>query len=1033
MTRDALRRAARLWSRTTEMSLDDSQMDMFLDMAATDFARDCNGLTTTHTITGDGVNRRFTLPAGTHSVLAVYVDDGVTRQVLEAWSHYRLRDPDFRGYGAVRRYAVESAPAQPVIWLDAVVPLGGEVEVVLTTNRVVWTRPDGGAADGSDDEPALDEAYHQALGLKAAAYAAMTQFDESVQRAREREYRRLVAEYRAERAAKEPSGMMAGEDGEEGGVGITISVVGEGPEMTAAQVYGFVKAMLKGGGVADIEHDDTHRTLTVDVNPITPAAIYQLLQVLLVAGPNVTIVRDDDDDTFTFSSHAADSGLTSGERAVLDGAVQIASIQIDRRDITFVSDGGAAATITVPGLTAKDEGNPLGAEGEITEINFVGAGVTATRAANVLTVTIPQAAAAGATLTPEQVQALINHASSIVGIREFEAALRTTVEVLPATAVTIQNAAATLAVPITGEPAVPAADPDREIVWRVGSASIRFDLSALLRKPAVRHTAPLSSSNAVEFSSGGVLYLLARSDDDPAQFLFSADQEGTYQVAIEESSIDLEPWARRSSAAKIPAAKLPAETGLTADQVDARIRAQEQRGDLLHTITFTGEALGWVGQTNYTGNTGATGLSFRFTVQETEFTVTAIFQSDDDGSIEIDYSPADQDGKLAGVKFVVNELQLPFDTGDALSPGALLTEREWVRQPAGTIVVGQNVLSVYEPLGDENIVPEGEPSDVGKYLKRGADGPEWAAAVAAAPGARLHVLNDGALPGVTPPDSTGNRQSGALPRPFDTPLDLDDAAYTHAELHVSVTFTFDPTSPADGIGFGPDHDLTANLTEIVFLSRIRALADWVAGGTVEGLKLGDDLDVYQGSDKRGVVQFYLAHDSNGAVGTWWQYVGASGTATFSIEAHLGVSVSPTDAADAADAADKWRRVANLSVPAGALANNVPVAAAWGSLGAGYTAVTNGVLGIPRPTLAGRRLGWIVRTKDDGETVIAQLFVGEHNNYAGFLRAGNQQANQYLRVVTSIPISGVRYGTLTLQGKGNAPLAGTVVEVLEVSS
>ena len=71
------------------------------------------------------------------------------------------------------------------------------------------------------------------------------------------------------------------------------------------------------------------------------------------------------------------SSFTQAERDVLDGASQVSSINLSGRDITFASSGGNVATITVPGVTVLDEGSRQGAEYEIDQLNFIGAGVTA--------------------------------------------------------------------------------------------------------------------------------------------------------------------------------------------------------------------------------------------------------------------------------------------------------------------------------------------------------------------------------------------------------------------------------------------------------------------------------------------------------------------------------------------------------------------------------------------------------------------------------------------------------------------------------
>ena len=165
----------------------------------------------------------------------------------------------------------------------------------------------------------------------------------------------------------------------------------------------------------------------------------------------------------------------------------------------------------------------------------------------------------------------------MVARAEFEGALRYDEQLLPATAVAIASGKESVVVAIPGTPEVPAADPDREVIWTVDGSTVRFDLSALRAKPTVTVTTTtvLDSTNSVVFSVGSTLCMLARtaaSEMAASQFLFSADRADTYSVELAVSSIDLEPWARRSNATKVAAANLPSPW-LTQAQVEARVRA----------------------------------------------------------------------------------------------------------------------------------------------------------------------------------------------------------------------------------------------------------------------------------------------------------------------------------------------------------------------------------------------------------------------------------------------------------------------------
>lgn len=176
-----------------------------------------------------------------------------------------------------------------------------------------------------------------------------------------------------------------------------------------------------------------------------------------------------------------------------------------------------------------------------------------------------------------RVRALIPVDETVVGLTEFEAAGRYEKDIVRNAAVTVAIGDASYAIP--GAPKVPVADPDRELVVTVGGVARRLDLSALLVKPALGSVGlQLSSSNAVSWTAGGVTYFLARRSGT-GEFLFGADTIGAYTVTIEDSLIDLEPWARRSDVGgEIPAAKLVNAPTNNAG-VDARISTWARAGD----------------------------------------------------------------------------------------------------------------------------------------------------------------------------------------------------------------------------------------------------------------------------------------------------------------------------------------------------------------------------------------------------------------------------------------------------------------------
>lgn len=105
-------------------------------------------------------------------------------------------------------------------------------------------------------------------------------------------------------------------------------------------------------------------------------------------------------------------------------------------------------------------------------------------------------------------------------------------------------------------PNIPGAENARRLRIVVdGTAMQTVNLSALAAKPAAAVTNQLSSRTAIVFSHDGTLYFLARTAG--GKFLFSADSVGDYQLQIFDNRIDLEDFARRSNAAKVPDAKLP--------------------------------------------------------------------------------------------------------------------------------------------------------------------------------------------------------------------------------------------------------------------------------------------------------------------------------------------------------------------------------------------------------------------------------------------------------------------------------------------
>ena len=364
---------------------------------------------------------------------------------------------------------------------------------------------------------------------------------------------------------------------------------------------------------------------------------------------------------------------------------------------------------------------------------------------------------------------------------------------------------------------MPVADPDREVIWTVDGNTVRFDLSALRAKPPVASGTDLDSSNSVVFSVGSTLCMLARtaaSETAASQFLFSADRADTYSVELAVSSIDLEPWARRSNATKVAAANLPSPW-LTQAQVDARVRA------------------------------------------------------------------------LTGMRILY--------TGPAV---------------------------------------------------------------------QMHIPN------------TDNSKEGAFTVLSPT-FDLDDNPA--GALRVVMTVNIDNVA---GIGFGALVDPVYTFEAVVLASKVSEQGTYVRGGAIEGVEIGSRVNLYDDTDRLGVLAFYLAKNANNELGYLFDYSGA-GVAGLDVPlgASMEVSFSPTDAPAAATSSTGHvgPLIAKLAIPAGPLAADARPNAAWvvqsGVPGFDVTGRSNGELNVPRK-LPDDMAGVVVRTKvgTSATNTVSQVFL-----------------------------------------------------------
>ena len=250
---------------------------------------------------------------------------------------------------------------------------------------------------------------------------------------------------------------------------------------------------------------------------------------------------------------------------------------------------------------------------------------------------------------------------------------------------------------------------------------MRFHLVELLAKPAVALGTALDSSNAIVLWVDSTLCLLARSTD--SEFMFSADAPGAYSVEITVSSIDLEPWARRSKhAEKIPAGKLP-PLGLLQSQVDARIEALDHPVDSAGEQEFTLAAISG-------GGLGVANLGLQVIADGVTYTIGLVVR--DASRIAIYVTPIASVAKLRPYHVKIGATRLAFaearvNPGDDDNPDIY----EWIGgYPSWGAAGGKVTLTIYEPIGPENFVPGGSDGDDGKVLKRTATGPVWGSAIA---------------------------------------------------------------------------------------------------------------------------------------------------------------------------------------------------------------------------------------------------------------------------------------------------------------
>ena len=337
-----------------------------------------------------------------------------------------------------------------------------------------------------------------------------------------------------------------------------------------------------------------------------------------------------------------------------------------------------------------------------------------------------------------------------------------------------------------------------------------------------------------------------------------------------------------------------ASGGLTQAQVDARILALQDQVDVVAEKTATVVVI--IG-----GGHGVDNLALAFDADGTTYTIGQIARTSN-GQISVTITPFGSQAKLraAGIALNIDGNRLPFtsaayDDGDSSNPDDYIWQNAY---PAFPNVGEDLVVQVYELLDEDSFVPNGAKD--GKWLKDGANGPEWDALPPGLHG--IVELHDGAVTALVVSSfaATALNALGLFNRKV---FETDD--YDAGEVHTSVQFRIRAGTGGANIGFGRSLDQTARRTAFTFLTDLAALADLnPAASPLASIMVGT-APIFDGNTKRGDIQLHLAHDANDEVGFFLRYVGLSGSGGVTIDASLAASFAPADVPASGDAAASY--------------------------------------------------------------------------------------------------------------------------------
>ena len=189
-------------------------------------------------------------------------------------------------------------------------------------------------------------------------------------------------------------------------------------------------------------------------------------------------------------------------------------------------------------------------------------------------------------------------------------------------------------------------------------------------------------------------------------------------------------------------------------------------------------------------------------------------------------------------------------------------------------------------------VPDG--GSEGQQIRADADGAaEWFT-----PPVPPHTesLQDGAGAGISVTASGVSAQRTAFTG-FTTTFDLDDSDHRNGELDFEFTITLSQLSRSDvGIDDSGGNTKTARITDIMFASELRALGDYAVSDSATRIRVGRNLPVFAGTQRIGVVNVVIGHDSANRLGYVVGYFGSQSGFTFAVGVSVRALWSPTDAA-----------------------------------------------------------------------------------------------------------------------------------------